>query len=157
MQDLAHDNSIEQRKHVEKTLKSLLQDKGEDKERLLNNVITVGNKCDLVADLEKARELLSIDETSGATYKHVISSITRQGINELRSEIERNILRTTNQMKMIIRVPMSGEELAWLYKNSAVTRTVADPNNAEYLLAHVVINELTVQKFKSEFIKKKSV
>lgn len=157
MQDLAHDNSVEQRKHVEKTLKSLLQDKGEDKERLLNNVITVGNKCDLVADLEKAGELMATDATSGASAQHIISSVTKEGINALRSEIERNILRTTNQIKMIIRVPMSGEELAWLYKNSAVTRTVADPNNSEYLLAHVVITELTVQKFKSEFIKKKAV
>lgn len=157
MQDLAHENSVEQRKHVEKTLKMLLENKGEEKERLLNNVITVGNKCDLVEDTEKIKEIMAANERPEPTSQHIISASTMQGINDLRFEIEKNILKTTNQIKMIIRIPMNGMELAWLYKNSAVTRTVADPKNSEYLLAHVVINELTVHKFKTEFIRKKSV
>lgn len=155
MQDLSHANSIQQRKHVERTLKSLLQESGEEGENLLNNVITVGSKCDLVEDLESAKELMDfVDEKTSS--KHIISSTQMTGINDLRFEIERRILKATNRIKMIIRVPMSGVELAWLYKNSAVTRTVADPKNSEYLMAHVVITELTVQQFKNEFLKKKS-
>lgn len=155
MQDLSHANSIQQRKHVERTLKSLLQESGEEGENLLNNVITVGSKCDLVEDLESAKELMDfVDEKTPS--KHIISSTQMTGINDLRFEIERRILKATNRIKMIIRVPMSGVELAWLYKNSAVTRTVADPKNSEYLMAHVVITELTVQQFKNEFLKKKS-
>lgn len=77
-----------------------------------------------------------------------------QGVNDLLVEIERQILKVTNRIKMIIRVPMGGEELSWLYKNSAVTPALADPNNSQYLLAHVVISELSLQQFKNTFSKK---
>lgn len=154
MQDLSHANSIQQRKHVERTLKSLLQDSGEEGEHLLENIITVGSKCDLVDDLESAKKLMDfVDEKSPS--KHIISSTEMTGINDLCIEIERRILKATNRIKMIIRVPQSGDELAWLYKNAAVTRTLPDPKDCEYLMVHVVITELTVTHFKNEFLKKK--
>lgn len=154
VQDLSHENSIAQRSHVEKTLRELLASGDEDRRQLLGSMITVGNKCDLIDDRDTARELMS---HSQYTYsQHIISSVTMEGINELRLEIENKILRSTGRIKMIIRVPQGGEELAWLYKNAAVTRTIADPKNQEYLMAHVVITELTVQQFKNEFLKKKN-
>lgn len=132
----------------------MLKETGRDGENLLSNVITVGSKCDLVTDLDAAKDLMDfVDEESAS--KHIISSTKMTGINDLRFEIERRILKVTKRIKMIIRIPMSGEELAWLYKNTAVTRTVADPKNAEYLMAHVVITDLTLQQFKTEFLKKK--
>lgn len=157
MQDLSHANSIEQRKHVERTLKSLLQNNGsEEGKHFFNNVITVGSKCDLVDDLESAKKLMDfVDEKSPSPSKHVISSTQMTGINDLRFEIERRILKATNRIKMIIRVPQSGKELAWLHKNSAVTRTLADPKDSDYLMVHVVITELAVIQFKNEFLKKK--
>lgn len=153
MQDLSHENSVEQRKHVEKTLKALLKTGDEEKQKLLSSIITVGNKCDLVADIETATQLMACNNDS--PVQHVISSITMQGLNALRFDIEGNILRITERIKMIMRVPMGGNELAWLYKNSAVTRTLTDPNNDEYLMVHVVITELAIQQFKNEFLQKK--
>lgn len=154
VQDVSHDNSIEQRKHVEKTLKSLLKTDDEDRQKLLSNIITVGNKCDLLNDDDKAMELMT-DGRKTVSPPHIISAHTMQGINDLRFEIEKKILRLTERIHMIIRVPMGGPELTWLNKKCAVTRTVADPKNPEYLMVHVVITQMVVQQFKNEFLTKK--
>ncbi|XP_053697344.1 uncharacterized protein LOC128744388 [Sabethes cyaneus] len=59
----------------------------------------------------------------------------------LLQEIERQILVVTGRQKLIIRVPMGGQEVAWLYKNAAVTETAADPRDSQRLLVGAVITE----------------
>lgn len=116
---------------------------------------------DLVEDINAIRSKYQIemdenedtaDVLTSTPPIHFISSTKLHGIADLMKSIEKNILRTTNRIKMIIRVPQSGEELAWLYKNAAVTRCEADTKNSEYLLAHVVITELTLLQFKNTFL-----
>ncbi|XP_052902925.1 putative GTP-binding protein 6 [Anopheles moucheti] len=154
VQDMAHENSAEQRAHVERTLARLMH-KGE---RSLSpkRVINVGNKIDLVPDPVG----LTIDCNDGKrpTYDrlHLISSQTLVGVHDLLLEVERRVLTVTGRQRIVIRVPMGGSEMAWLYKNAAVTETAADPENAERMLVSVVITEAKLQQFRHLFIRKRS-
>lgn len=145
MQDVSHENYEEQRTHVEHTLRSLLSNT-KNSESLLNNIINVGNKCDL------------IDATKIAHHEQnnlpLISSTTLVGIEELLDDVERKILVATNRSKITIRVPMGGSESSWLYKNSAVTGSRADPKNSQNILLSVVISEASLQQFRHHFLKR---
>ncbi|XP_062560863.1 putative GTP-binding protein 6 [Armigeres subalbatus] len=144
VQDVSHENFPEQKRHVETTLKSLLRTSGVTHQpKLLDNVINVGNKADLLPD------------TDGHGDIQLVSSKTLHGMNDLLKEIERKILQVTGRQKMIIRVPMGGSEVAWLYKNAAVTETAADPVDSQRMLVSVVITEAKLQQFRHQFVIKK--
>ncbi|KAJ6634200.1 putative GTP-binding protein 6, partial [Pseudolycoriella hygida] len=146
--DVSHENYPEQRKHVEQTLRSLLQNSNNaDGERLFNNIVNVGNKCDLV-------NLDDIKQWTVSENLHLISSKTLVGIGDLMDVVEKQILLTTNRKKITIRVPMGGAESAWLYKNSAVTEFVGDPENQQKCLMTVIISEAKLQQFRHIFVNK---
>uniref|UniRef100_A0A182MHA1 Hflx-type G domain-containing protein n=1 Tax=Anopheles culicifacies TaxID=139723 RepID=A0A182MHA1_9DIPT len=154
VQDMAHENCPEQRAHVERTLGKLMH----NGERSLSpeRIINVGNKIDLVPDPSGL-----VNESDGGEQPeygrlHLISSQTLVGVHELLLEVERRVLMVTGRQRIVIRVPMGGPEMAWLYKNGAVTETAADPDNAERLLVSVVITEAKLQQFRHLFIKKRS-
>ncbi|XP_049283756.1 putative GTP-binding protein 6 [Anopheles funestus] len=157
VQDMAHENHSEQRAHVERTLGKLMHN-GEQSlspERIIN----VGNKIDLVADpSEFTIECNGGGKQPSSDYDrlHLISSQTLVGVHELLLELERRVLMVTGRQRIVIRVPMGGAEMAWLYKNAAVTETAADPDNAERLLVSVVITEAKLQQFRHLFIRKRS-
>jgi GTP-binding protein HflX len=142
VQDVSHDDWILQRTHVENTLKNLLKSiRRNDDDVTLDNVINVGNKIDLV------------DENSRSFNDLItVSSTTLSGMNDLMIKIEDLLLKATDRLKITIRVPMGGDEMQWLYKNSAVTSSEADPNNNEKLLLHVVISRTALDQFKHHFI-----
>lgn len=142
VQDVSHENFLEQKKHVETTLSSLLKTTGvASSHPKLDNVINVGNKVDLLPTTEKPTDM------------HLVSSKTLLGINELLQEIERRILQVTGRQKIIIRVPMGGSEVAWLYKNTAVTETAADPKDSQRMLVSAVITEAKLQQFRHQFVR----
>lgn len=143
VQDVAHENYEQQKKHVEETLRQLQASISSIEGAKLPPIIDVGNKVDLVND---STLLDSFQE------HHLVSSTTKSGINDLLAYLENAVLQTTNRKKMIIKVRNGGEEAAWLYKNTAVTKVEADENNSDQLMMHVVISEAVLQKFKSEFI-----
>jgi 50S ribosomal subunit-associated GTPase HflX len=129
---------------VENTLKNLLKSirrNDDDDAVTLDNVINVGNKIDLVD--EKSRNFNDLI---------TVSSTTLSGMNDLMIKIEDLLLKTTDRIKMTIRVPMGGEEMQWLYKNSAVTSSDADPKDNQKLLLHVVISRTALDQFKHHFI-----
>ncbi|XP_053658819.1 putative GTP-binding protein 6 [Anopheles marshallii] len=154
VQDMAHENSAEQRAHVERTLARLMH----NGERSLSpeRVINVGNKIDLVPN--PAGLTIECNDAKQPTYDrlHLISSQTLVGVHELLLEVERRVLMVTGRQRIVIRVPMGGTEIAWLYKNAAVTETAADPENAERMLVSVVITEAKLQQFRHLFIRKRS-
>ncbi|KAG4073043.1 hypothetical protein HA402_009462 [Bradysia odoriphaga] len=146
--DVSHENYVEQRKHVELTLQSLLENSNnEDRERLFSNIINVGNKCDLI----KSDDL---DQWSEVEKLQLISSKTLTGINDLMEEVEQKILLATNRKRITMRVAMGGEESVWLYKNTAVTEVVGDPNNQQKCLMTVLITEAKLQQFRHIFVGK---
>lgn len=158
MQDISHPNFFEQRKHVEETLNNLLRDlSDEERKKLMSNIINVGNKCDLVENISDfmATHNTLTDGSSLFEPMHFISSTKSTGLHDLEMSIERNILRVTDRKKIIIRVPNGGHELAWLYKNTAVTHTEADPKSSNFLLVHAILTDLAFLQFKSFFLKRK--
>lgn len=148
VQDVSHENFTEQKRHVENTLASLRKSIGFDGATGPVKIINVGNKCDLIEDhaglLERHPDLL------------LVSSKTLNGVHSLLQEIERQILAVTGRQKLIIRVPMGGQEVAWLYKNAAVTETAADPQNSQQLLVGTVITEVKLQQFRHLFVKRRA-
>lgn len=144
VQDVSHEDWRLQRDHVEKTLMTLMTKKFPDDEseviRKLENIVNVGNKLDLVREEKDFGEL------------QLISSTTLTGINDLLMDLEEKMLKVTERIKLTIRVPMGGEEMQWLYKNTAVTSTQADPNDNQKILLHVVISNVALEQFKHTFI-----
>lgn len=156
VQDVAHINVQDQRQHVERTIRQLMYKSESDKSQLLQNIINVGNKCDLVEDLSRNKEALEIKPNRNETSEpmHFVSCYKGTGVENLVEAIEKNILMVTNRKKMIIRVPQGGEELAWLYKNTAVIQTEICEKNNEYLKIHVLLTDLNLTHFKNTFLKK---
>ncbi|CAH1730012.1 unnamed protein product [Chironomus riparius] len=142
VQDVSHDDWILQRTHVENTLKNLLKSiRRNDDDVTLDNVINVGNKIDLVD--EKSRDFNDLI---------TVSSTTLSGMNDLMIKVEDLLLKATDRLKITIRVPMGGDEMQWLYKNSAVTSSDADPKDNQKILLHVVISRTALDQFKHHFI-----
>lgn len=143
VQDVSHEDWLLQCNHVETTLIALMKNfKQNDEIVSLNNVINIGNKIDLVPK-EKEENFDGLQ---------TLSSKTLVGINDLLIELEEKILKATERLKMTIRVPMGGEEMQWLYKNTAITNSEADPNDNQKILLHVVISEAVLEQFKHRFI-----
>lgn len=153
VQDVAHPNFVEQRRHVEETLQSLLRE-SDKKQQLLDTIVNVGNKCDLVNDMDAIRTTIEREFGENAVQSmHFASSTEQVGLHDLSVAIESTVLRVTNRRKIIIRVPSAGKELAWLYKNTAVTHTEADTRSSDHVLVHAILTELALTKFRNEFIK----
>lgn len=143
VQDVSHPNHHEQKKHVESTLTALLKSTGTDQNRPA--IINVGNKVDLL-------ESPNPDDVSNL---YLVSSKTLAGVNDLLLQIERNLLQATGRQRIVIRVPMGGPEVAWLYKNAAVTETAADPVDCQKMLVSAVITEAKLAQFRHQFVKAK--
>lgn len=127
-----------------------------EKTQLLKNIINVGNKCDLVENLDQRIEIFEelTDENETSEPMHFISCTKGSNISNLKEAIEKNILKVTNRKKLIIRVPQGGEEIAWLYKNMSVTHTEMCEKNHEYIKVHVLFTDLSLTLFKNTFLKK---
>lgn len=129
-----------------------------EKRQLLENVINVGNKCDLVDNLDQSIEHfsgLSNHQNKTAEPMHFVSCTKNSGLSDLLQAIENNILTVTNRKKMIFRVRQGGDEYAWLYKNTAVINTEMCDKNSEYLKVHVLLTDLALTQFKNTFLKSK--
>lgn len=134
-----------------------MQTSESEKRQLLENVINVGNKCDLVDKLDESIEHFDSYSNQNKTDEpmHFVSCSKGSGLSELLQAIENNILTVTNRKKMIFRVRQGGEEYAWLYKNTAVTNTEMCDKNSEYLKVHVLLTDLALTQFKNTFLKSK--
>jgi GTP-binding protein HflX len=141
VQDVSHENWREQRDHVETTLASLIRNNTKQTDHIMENVINVGNKVDLVPEGERSFDGL-----------RTISSTTLAGLNDLLLEVEQKVLTQTKRTQMVMRLPMGGEEAQWIYKNAAVTDSEADPNDSQMILLHVVIAAAKLQQFKHRFV-----
>lgn len=141
VQDVSHDDWWEQKQHVETTLASLIRNNTKQTDHIMDNVINVGNKVDLVPP--EARNFRDF---------RTISSTTFAGINDLLMDVEKKLLTVTNRMQMTMRVPMGGPEMQWIYKNAAVTDSEADAENSQMILLHVVISHAKLQQFKHRFV-----
>uniref|UniRef100_W8B087 Putative GTP-binding protein 6 n=1 Tax=Ceratitis capitata TaxID=7213 RepID=W8B087_CERCA len=141
VQDVSHRCKQAQQQHVMTTLETLKNTISTTEK--MPPVINVGNKVDLISSLMSP-------QTPSDT--HYVSSTQQIGLKDLLIDIEKQILAVTGRRRVTMRVRNGGPEVAWLYKNTAVTNVRADEISAEYLLMTVVISELTMQQFKREFL-----
>lgn len=144
VQDVSHPNYAVQTEHVESTLKKLgcnmdLRDASTGEQLPSPPILRVANKIDLVENAETWKDCLKI------SCKH------STGLAELLKTIEDSILEVTGRRKLTIRVPQGGQEMAWLYKNSAVSHLKADPNSSQHLLMEVILTEHVFQQFQRQF------
>lgn len=145
LQDVSHENWQEQRQHVETTLASLIRNNTKQTCHIMDNVINVGNKVDLVPASERRNfgDLITI------------SSVSFAGINDLLDVVQKRVLDATNRFTLTMRVPSGGDEMQWLYKNAAVTGCEEDVENSQMILLHVVISEARFEQFRHHFVKAK--
>lgn len=132
VRDMSHPSVQVQKQHVETTLKNLNVNKD-----LLDCVINVGNKIDRLENVQH-------DDDSV-----LISCKTGVGLNELRSRIEKQILKVTNRRIMKIRVRTGQEEYEWLRMHTPIVSIETD---GDYSVVEVIVTKSDLEVFKSLFI-----
>nr|CAD7600995.1 unnamed protein product [Timema genevievae] len=137
--DMSHPDLSAQCETVTATLQRLNVDKN-----LLENVIVAGNKIDLP-------HRLGPDMTLPPDITRV-SALHHTGLNALSSRIEKSVLAATGRVSMVVRVLAGSSEMAWLYKEVAVSEVVSDSEDSQYVLVRVVISEGQLGRFKRLFI-----
>lgn len=141
VQDISHPDLTAQNEHVLDTLKSI-----DMPETLLETMITVGNKVDLV---EGSRD------ANYSTSTIPVSSTHGYGLDVLRRKVEHSIIAATGQLLMKIRIPNGGEELVWLHKEATVTQVAADDLDNQFVFVDTIITKTNLKKFKHLFITSK--
>ncbi|XP_054718903.1 putative GTP-binding protein 6 [Uloborus diversus] len=137
IRDISHPNTEIQKKTVLKTLEEL-----DLPEKLLNSVVEVGNKVDLLDEPPPESENSDL---------HLISATDGTGLPEMLEIVENKLFENTGHNITLLRVPNGGEEYSWLLKEAAVRDSIADPKNANNLIIEVVISSVNLAKFKHIF------
>lgn len=132
VRDLSHPDYRNQDENVVDILGRLLS------EEKLQNMLVVNNKCDLLSDDEKSSDGLNI------------SAVTGSGLDELKTRLEEAIIKSTGRMRKVFRIPVRGDHLSWLYKNSTVL-SITDGENGDSYLVETIINTAAYGKFKHLF------
>lgn len=138
IQDVSHPDIKNQHNHVMETLQNLKLSKG-----LLENIILVGNKSDLLPEIPEDDNCIHVSCVSGF------------GLQKLKMMVENVLLNTTERSLIRIRVRNGGPESRWLYKEATVVNVTADKKDSNYLNMDVIITEVNLSKFKYSFINKK--
>ncbi|KAB0801298.1 hypothetical protein PPYR_05652 [Photinus pyralis] len=137
--DLSSPDLQHQENHVLKTLESLAMNN--NFESSSDKIITVGNKCDLVASCKG--NMIPVSAT-----KHL-------GLDVLQQEIENAVLKATDRKIVVMKVPSGGDEMRWLYKNAVVLDVSADQHNSDFQQMKIIVTKVKLDQFKSYFIENK--
>ncbi len=109
----------------------------------VDGMVTIANKMDLLPPDSwpglKSAGMLPVSATRGF------------GVPELARETERRLLRLTGRRGVRVRCRTGSEEMDWLRRNSTVTDSRPDPQNANYSLLSVVATEAEMGRFKKRF------
>ncbi|XP_002735823.1 putative GTP-binding protein 6 [Saccoglossus kowalevskii] len=138
IRDVSHPDTVAQKDNVLR----VLQEMGVPDE-LTNNMIEVCNKIDV---LEKQTTNPHTRQTAGI----MVSALNGTGLQLLKKEIEKSLLKVTDIVSKTLRIPMNGPQLSWLYKTTTVTNTNAS-EDSEHLHVNVIMTKSTYAKFKSKF------
>lgn len=135
--DLSNPDYVQQKEHVDETLQHL-----EIEDKLLENVLTVGNKIDALPSEHVVPE----------DYDLVVSATKGTGLTELKHRVQEMLVDVTGRKMITMRVRNGGREYLWLMKHATVSKIIEDEKSAEHLLLDVVISEAALNKFKHEFV-----
>lgn len=107
---------------------------------LLDRMITVENKCDLL-------QHQNMDD--GALY---VSAKMGFGLEKLRKKVEEAVVQSTDRCVVSLRVPVGGDEIRWLYKNAVIINSEFN-EETEFQNVQVIIPSGRLEQFKHYFIK----
>uniref|UniRef100_T1J1K0 Hflx-type G domain-containing protein n=1 Tax=Strigamia maritima TaxID=126957 RepID=T1J1K0_STRMM len=136
--DLSHPDYVAQKATVRSTLENLKID-----QKLLDNMIEIDNKVDLMTEEER------FSKNSAALS---VSLVTGEGVSDLKQLIQDKILHPqSNLMSVQFRVPTGGQEFRWLYKEANVTSTDADESDTQFVYIRTVLTKASLSKFRHRF------
>ncbi|XP_014681565.1 PREDICTED: putative GTP-binding protein 6 [Priapulus caudatus] len=135
VRDISHPDTVAQKENVMQTLMSL---KVGDK--LMDNMIEVCNKCDLLKG-----GLPEVDEGS-----ITVSALHGTGLDSLLELVEDRVMLSTGKLIKSFLVANGGKEFQWLYKEASVdlVETHSDP---EYLVVTAILSQSSLSKYMNEF------
>ncbi|MCI4375029.1 hypothetical protein PGIGA_G00104340 [Pangasianodon gigas] len=104
VRDISHPETVNQKVNVLNVLKNL-----QIPERLMNSIVEVHNKIDLVEGYE-----------SPDPEAVPISALNELGLDELKHRVEESVMKSTGKQTTILKVDLNSPQLAWLYKEATV-------------------------------------
>ncbi|XP_042312423.1 putative GTP-binding protein 6 isoform X4 [Sceloporus undulatus] len=134
VRDVSHPETNLQKKSVLSVLRNLNLPS-----HLLESIIEVHNKVDLIN---------RYNPTEPSTI--VISALLGHGLEELKEEIEKKLLRVTGKNILTIKINLSGPQLSWLYKEATVQEVDVVPEDGTANVK-VIISNSTLGKYKRLF------
>ncbi|KAM7182307.1 putative GTP-binding protein 6 isoform 3-T3 [Macrochelys suwanniensis] len=134
VRDISHPETVLQKATVLSVLKNLNLPS-----HLLDSVVEVHNKVDLI-------ERYPSPETNAIA----VSALLGYGLEELKGEIERTVLKTTGKNILTIKVNLAGPQLSWLYKEATVQEVDVMPEDGTASVK-VIISNSALGKYKKLF------
>ncbi|EMP32578.1 Putative GTP-binding protein 6 [Chelonia mydas] len=134
VRDISHPETVLQKASVLSVLKNLNLPS-----HLLDSVVEVHNKVDLIERYQ-----------SPETNAIAVSALLGYGLEELKGEIERTVLKTTGKNILTIKVNLGGPQLSWLYKEATVQEVDVMPEDGTANVK-VIISNSALGKYKKLF------
>ncbi|CAN7990467.1 unnamed protein product [Ixodes hexagonus] len=134
VRDLSHPDAEAQRQNVMETLARINVPTS-----LLESIIEVGNKIDLLPCLPE-------DEAA-----NLVSCVDGTGVQQLRHTIERQLIENTGRTVIRLRVPTGGSEYRWLFKEGTFQTCSVDEQDTNYSFIDAVLTPVALAKFRHHF------
>ncbi|KAL1272690.1 hypothetical protein QQF64_028552 [Cirrhinus molitorella] len=134
VRDISHPETVNQKVNVLNVLKNL-----QIPEKLLNSIIEVHNKIDLIEGYEVSDpEVIPI------------SALKQHGLEVLKVKIEEAVVKYTGKQTMTLKVQLNSPQLAWLYKEATV-QVVDDVGDDCTANVKVIISQAAYGRYRKLF------
>jgi len=141
VRDISNPDHFSQNEHVLQTLRNL-----KIPDNLIRSMITIGNKSDLVNenDLEFIRD------------DGMIPISTKTGLNmeELLHKIDAILIKETNRIQVVFKVPTGNEDFQAILQNTHVTQVEVCPEDPNLSLITAIVIDYQLEKNKKWIIQK---
>ncbi|XP_037543756.1 putative GTP-binding protein 6 isoform X2 [Nematolebias whitei] len=134
VRDISHPETVNQKENVLNVLRNL-----QISDRLMNSMIEVHNKIDLVDNYQSAEPDALL-----------VSAVEERNLNVLKKTLEEKIMKSTGKQILHLKVDLSSPQLSWLYKQATVqdVHVNADEGTA---VVKVIISAAAHGRYKKEF------
>ncbi|XP_060592498.1 putative GTP-binding protein 6 [Ruditapes philippinarum] len=146
VRDASHPDMVAQELNVRQSIQKLVP------KYKLDTMIEVYNKVDRLEQSE--RESIMKNQADPNVFN--ISAVTGEGMEQLRQEVQTRLLQNIDFLQKTLKIPLTGEHLGWLYKESTVVSTHTDDSDSECLIVNVYISKGNYQKFMAHFGRRKA-
>ncbi|KAM4701490.1 putative GTP-binding protein 6 [Discoglossus pictus] len=134
VRDISHPETENQKSSVLSVLRNL-----NVPQQLLDNMVEVHNKIDLVEKREDSASALPVSALHG------------YGLDELKEQVEAAVMRSTGRNMKIITVNLQSPQLSWLYKEASVQEVNVLPDDSTANV-RVIISSSAYGKYKKLFL-----